>query len=273
MRHALLQKTVTTDFLEKKRQANNGLAPQYYVEGSHEPIIPKHIFMRVQEELVRRANLRSGKDGRKKRVYSSKYALSSICTCEKCGDVYRRIAWNNRGKKYTVWRCCTRVEHGPGVCDAPTILEDDLQTAVMKAINVVFGRKSDVIKQMETLLEQTITMDYEEQLADIDARMEKLQLKLVNLNTTKLESEDLGRDVNFLREEKERIMVAIAEDKGRQLKKEETIRFLQEQTVELDAFDDGLVRRLVEQVIVHEDGRFTVEFKSGTGIVLNYTKR
>ena len=55
--------------------------------------------------------------------------------------------------------------------------------------------------------------------------------------------------------------------------KEEMIRFLQEQTVELDAFDDGLVRRLVEQVIVHEDGRFTVEFKSGTGIVLNYTKR
>lgn len=106
---ALLQKTVTTDFLEKKRQTNNGLAPQYYVEGSHEPIIPKHIFMRVQEELVRRANLRSGADGKKKRVYSSKYALSSICTCEKCGDVYRRIAWNNRGKKYTVWRCCNRL--------------------------------------------------------------------------------------------------------------------------------------------------------------------
>lgn len=106
---ALLQKTVTTDFLEKKRQINNGLAPQYYVEGSYELIIPKHIFMRVQEELVRRANLRSGADGKKKRVYSSKYALSSICTCEKCGDVYRRIAWNNRGKKYTVWRCCTRV--------------------------------------------------------------------------------------------------------------------------------------------------------------------
>lgn len=265
---ALLQKTVTTDFLEKKRQANNGLAPQYYVEGSHEPIISKHIFMRVQEELVRRANLRSGADGKKKRVYSSKYALSSICTCEKCGDVYRRIAWNNRGKKYTVWRCCTRVEHGPGVCDAPTILEEDLQMAVMKAINDVLGRKSDVIKQMEALLEQTIATDYEEQLADIDARMEKLQLKLVDLNTTKLESEDLSRDVNTLRDEKESIMVAIAEDKGRKVKKEEMIQFLQEQTSELDVFDDGLVRRLVEQIVVHEDGKITVEFKSGTEVYI-----
>lgn len=63
-------------------------------------------------------------------------------------------------------------------------------------------------------------------------------------------------------------MVAIAEDKGRQLKKEEMIRFLQEQTVELDAFDDGLVRRLVEQVIVHEDGRFTVELMCGTKLTI-----
>lgn len=66
--------------------------------------------------------------------------------------------------------------------------------------------------------------------------------------------------------EKERIMVAIAEDKGRQLKKEEMIRFLQEQTAELDEFDDALVRKLVEQVVVHGDGTFTVEFKSGAKV-------
>ena len=155
------------------------------------------------------------------------------------------------------------MEHGPGVCDAPTIPEEDLQAAVMKAINDVHGRKSEVIKQMEIILEQTVSTDYDERLADIDARMEELQLKLVDLNTTRLESEDLSRDVNALREEKERIMVAIAEDKGRQLKKEEMIRFLQEQTAELDEFDDALVRKLVEQVVVHGDGTFTVEFKSG----------
>lgn len=44
-----MQKTVTTDFLEKKRVVNNGIAPQYYVEDSHEAIIPRDIYMRVQE--------------------------------------------------------------------------------------------------------------------------------------------------------------------------------------------------------------------------------
>jgi len=33
---ALLQKTYTVNTLEKKRVNNNGIAPKYYVEGSHE---------------------------------------------------------------------------------------------------------------------------------------------------------------------------------------------------------------------------------------------
>lgn len=88
---AFLQKTYTVDFLKKKRVWNNSIVPQYYVENSHLPIIPRGLYMRVQEEMVWRANLHSG-EKRKKRVYSSKYALSSIVYCPKCGDIYRRIA-------------------------------------------------------------------------------------------------------------------------------------------------------------------------------------
>ena len=40
---ALLQKTYTTDFLNKTRVKNNGLVPQYYVEGDNEAIIKKDI--------------------------------------------------------------------------------------------------------------------------------------------------------------------------------------------------------------------------------------
>ena len=116
---ALLQKTYTVDFLSKKRVKNNGIVPQYYVENSHEPIIPRELFMQVQEEMVRRANLRGGKGG-KKRVYSSKYALSSIVYCGNCGDIYRRVHWNNRGYKSIVWRCVSRLEEKGSECTAPT---------------------------------------------------------------------------------------------------------------------------------------------------------
>ena len=60
MGDALLQKTITTDFIEKTRIKNDGSVPQYYVKDSQEPIIPRDIFTQVQEEMVRRANLFSG---------------------------------------------------------------------------------------------------------------------------------------------------------------------------------------------------------------------
>ena len=61
---ALLQKTYTTDFLNKTRVKNNGIVPQYYVEGNHKAIIPKDIFLRVQEELVRRRVVKTSANGK-----------------------------------------------------------------------------------------------------------------------------------------------------------------------------------------------------------------
>lgn len=61
---ALLQKTCTIDILNKTRVANNGIAPQYYVEDDHEAIIPKEIYMKVQEELVRRRNVQASPSGK-----------------------------------------------------------------------------------------------------------------------------------------------------------------------------------------------------------------
>ena len=93
MGDALLQKTYTVDVLTKKRVANNDIVPQYYVENNHEAIIPRQLFMQVQEELQRRAHLRT-ENGKTKRVYSSKYALSSIIYCGKYGDLLEEL----RGK-------------------------------------------------------------------------------------------------------------------------------------------------------------------------------
>ena len=97
---ALLQKTYTTDFLNKTRVKNNGIVPQYYVEGNHEAIIPKNIFLRVQEELVRRRVIKTSANG-KKRSYICNHCFAQIVICGVCGEMFRRIHWNNRGCKST----------------------------------------------------------------------------------------------------------------------------------------------------------------------------
>ena len=97
------------------------------------------MLLGIQAEINRRANILSGG---KKRIYSSKYALSSIVFCGHCGDIFRRIKWNNRGCKSTVWRCVSRVKKTIGIdCPAKTIREEDLQAAVLTAINDTFNKK------------------------------------------------------------------------------------------------------------------------------------
>ena len=49
---ALLQKTYTVDFLNKKRVQNKGIVPQYYVENSHEPIIPRDLLLMCDKEVI-----------------------------------------------------------------------------------------------------------------------------------------------------------------------------------------------------------------------------
>lgn len=265
---ALLQKTITTDFLEKKRIINNGVAPQYYVEGCHDAIISRDIYMRVQEEMVRRANLRSGSEGKKKRIYSSKYALSSLCTCEKCGDIYRRIAWNNRGKHSIVWRCCTRVNNGPKACDAPTISEENLQGVVMRAINEVLGSKSTVIEDMKAIFETMDSGSTDTRLAEIEQELADIQQELITLATANKDYDDLADKVISLREEKNALLTEKAEENGRVLMREDLMTFLDEQTAELTEYDEQLVRRLIENIIIRTDGTYKIEFKSGTTIEL-----
>ena len=261
---ALLQKTYTVDFLNKKRVQNKGIVPQYYVENSHEPIIPRDLYMQVQEEMIRRANLHSGAN-RKKRVYSSKYALSSIVYCSKCGEIYRRITWNNRGKHSTVWRCCTRVEHGPTACDAPTIQEPDLQAAVVQAINLTLGNRESMMATLQENVEAVIRQEDETSSEGIEVKLLELQKELLKLANSKKDYNSVADEIDRLRELKQNALVKSAEREGLKQRIREMREFLEQQSTEVTEYDELLVRRLIEKVTVYDE-RFEVEFKSGAKV-------
>lgn len=261
---ALLQKTYTVDVLTKKRVKNNGIVPQYYVENDHEAIIPRELYMQVQEEMLRRANLHSGKN-RKKRVYSSKYALSSIVYCSKCGDIYRRVVWNNRGKRSIVWRCCTRVEHGPGACNADAIHESELQNLVVRAINMALGQKDTMYDVLQRNVEAVLTGTDGISLDEIDTRLEELQKELLNVANAKGNYDSIVDEIYRLREAKQNAQVEGAEREGMKQRISEMQQFLAEQTQEVTEYDEQLVRRLIEKITVYDE-KVIVEFKSGTSV-------
>ncbi len=210
--------------------------------------------------MYRRANMVSGKG--KRRIYSSKYALSSIVYCSKCGDIYRRIAWNSRGKKYTVWRFCTRVTHGPEACEARTIREEDLQEAVVEAINRLIVESSELKEIIKENIEKAITGDESGRIEEIDKEMLKVQEELFKVANAKKDYTDLADKVEELRNEKEKILLSIAEKKNEQIRLIELEEFLDNQELEIESYDEKLVRKLIEKIVIYEEN-LKVVFKSG----------
>ena len=261
MGDALLQKTYTVDFLTKKRVKNEGIVPQYYVENNHEAIIPRELYLQVQEEMKRRSLLFKGKDG-KRRIYSSKYALSSITFCSYCGDIYRRTYWNNRGKKSTVWRCVTRLEEGPKGCTSRTISEEDLHSAVAKAFNQVLGGGESMIAILRENIESVVCESNEQAIANIDKQMEEKQMELISYANSGKDYESLADEIQALSERKQTILTEEAESQGEKDRITEMMEFIENHADKILGYDEELVRLLVEKATIFENN-VVVRFKSG----------
>lgn len=180
MGDALLQKTVTTDFLTKKRVRNTGTLPQYYVEDDHKTIIPKEIFMQVQAELVRRRKVHTGPNGQK-RIYSGNNCFSQMVVCGECGELYRRVHWNNHGCKSIVWRCsCSRLEPSRAAmnCTSRTVKEDLLQEVTVNELI----RKANSKQGYDAIADEIFTLREQKSQAEADTRSrEETQKRIAEL--------------------------------------------------------------------------------------------
>ena len=258
---ALLQKTYTVDFLTKKRVKNEGIVPQYYVEDNHEAITPRELYLQVQEEMKRRSLLFKGKEGRR-RIYSSKYALSSITFCSYCGDIYRRTYWNNRCKKSTVWRCVTRLEEGPKGCTSRTISEEDLHSAVAEAFNQVLSGGESMIAILRENIETVVCESNEQTIANIDKEMEGKQMELISYANSGKDYENLADEIQALSDRKQAILTDEAESQGEQDRIIEMMEFIENNADKSLDYDEELVRLLVEKATIFENN-VVVRFKSG----------
>ena len=182
--------------------------------------------------------------------------------------MFRRVHWNNRGKKSVVWRCISRLENTGLFCEARTVLESTLEQVMVTAINQALCDKDHFLTTLQINIETVICHENSHTLTAIDKRLTELQAELLKLAGSKADYEKVGDEIYRLRDEKQKAQV---ENLGRdELQKRITdmSSFLQEQPTALTEYDEALVRRLIEKITVYED-KFSVEFKSGLTVEVN----
>ena len=279
MGDALLQKTYTVDFITKKRVINKGIVPQYYVEDDHEPIIPKELFYRVQEELARRASMNKAAVTRKKNQrskFSSEYALTGLLLCGDCGQEYRRVTWSRNGKKKIVWRCSNRLTNGTKNCKKSETLEEGaLNRAVMESINritkgdgeFVGAFRQNVIRVIGSYGGEQEPDEYDEKIKEKEEEMVALIAENAKVGSYTDEFDEryrrIAEEINTLKEEQieARQKNKLAGSYEQRLK--DMDNFLKKQTCQISEFDNDLVRRLIASIKVVSAEKLIIQFQSG----------
>ena len=217
--------------------------------------------MQVQEELIRRRIVHTSPNG-KKRSYSSNHCFAQIVICGNCGEVFHRIHWNNRGKKSIVWRCVSRLENTGLFCDARTVPESQIEQVLVTAINQVLCDKDTLLTTLQDNIATVINQENNQALTDIDKRLEGLQTELLKPATSNADYDKVGDEIFRLRDQKQKLQVENANRDEIKKRMADISTFLNKQSTTLNEYDESLIRRLIEKVMVFED-KFTLEFKSG----------
>ena len=220
--------------------------------------------MRVQEELVRRRVVKTSANG-KKRTFSCNHCFSQMIVCGDCGELFRRIHWNNRGCKSIVWRCISRLEPTGLECHARTVNELELEKIVLSALNEMLSHRESYQNQLQQNIAEVIRASSTASAEDIDERLLALQQELLTKANGKEGYDEIADEIFRLRELKQNTSMDTAARDEQLGRITELQDFIRQQSAELTKFDETLVKRWVQKITVWED-RYTVELKSGLSV-------
>ena len=154
-----------------------------YVEGTHEPILSRELFDRVQELVEERKQKVIASRGKYDNVEKKENKFDHILFCGDCGGrlkFYRRV--DNRSgiaKVYYDYTCPNSESYGEQFCKKKKIKMQDLEEAVEAALRMhmnLFLDTKEVLQRLNrTAQAKQIKTDYRRQITDTRNRLERAQ--------------------------------------------------------------------------------------------------
>jgi len=271
--NAILQKSYTVDFLNKKKKANNGELNQFYLTGSHPAIISPETFELVQAEIQRRKELG-------KQISVSGKFVSRI-VCGQCGGLYGSKVWHSNTKyRRTVWRC-NRKYDGDETCRTPHLDEEQIHNVFITAWNSLIEEKVKYVAECENkiaALSKMSDLDKQEKLFREEcANLEVQMMDCINQNARFAQNQAEYRKqydelVTLHTAAKDRLEEIITEKRAVIIHREKLRHFLkvlQSEATLLTEFDERLWREVVEAITVYTLENIAVRFSGGIEIRVN----
>ena len=268
---ALLGKTFCTDYLTKKMKKNEGEVPQYYVQGSHPPIVGAELFDHVQEEMKRR---------KERGNIPSTSCFAGRIVCGDCGSIYGSKVWHSTSKyRRVIWQCNRKFKGGEK-CNTPHLYEKDIQRIFLDFVNSLIQDRAEITGGLkEALMAITDNTALEKERATLQDECEvvmELMRKMVQENARSAQDQaDYNAKYGSMSERYEKASTRLAEVDdviaARNAKRSELngfLKLLDSRDQLLTEFDESLWLGLVYQVKVVSEIELTFVFKDGSEMPL-----
>ncbi len=267
---SLLQKTYTPQMLPLKNIPNKGELDRYYISGSHESIISREDFDRVQFRM---------KQVTTERKTPQKHLFTGLIECDECGWSYKRKVQNG-----VVYWVCSRKNIAGHSCTGKNVSEEYLEKAFVLMYNKLRRFEKEILdktlSQLLNLREKISGQNIE--ISQIDNEIASLCNK--NNAYTELHTKGIIDDVSYLERTSE-LKYKITELRNKRLKLLsanedekliEDLRVLKETLEEYPQvilkFDKTLFSAIIDKVIVGNDDKLTFRTKGSLCLEVKMTE-
>lgn len=238
------QKTYRETTVPFNQHINRGQEDRFYAKGTHPGIIDKDVFNAVQQLIQKR------KETFSRTTTQNIYPLTS------------RISRLDYGKKY-----CS---------DSPTIMEDKLQEAIVRAVNKFNKQDNATYKAlMRATISEALGLNGDPEEVDmLERKIEALNNKMLALVNESVSSGDgieahesefmtLSQEAELLKQRIAAIQESTAKDNGEQNRLEQIQAIIAERESKCMEYDDSIVRQMVECIKVYPGGKLEIIFGGG----------
>ncbi len=243
-------KEVTVPF---KQKINYGQEEQYYCKGTHQGIVDRDTYDKVQALLQKR------KATFAKRTHENYqlYPMSSKIRCAECGNVFRRRVSNG----CISWGCTTHIADRHR-CDSHYYREERIHDSFIGIVNQLRFGSFDILDETEKLLQMAIVskrrnnaeaMQASQTVAELNAKLlmlEQLNAKgYLAAEVYKAQANDITSEINRVRGQRQELLESKYEDMLEEIKK--LHRLLYEQEEPLEEFDEDLFGAIVKNITIN----------------------
>lgn len=154
-------------------------------------------------------------------------------------------------------------------CRARTVSEETLSVAFLEALNEMVGESDVYLKRLRENLEIAINTVNPTSAEALSAKMAELQQELVNRTKRRENYDDITKEILRLREVQEQKSMDDVTQKEHTKRIKELQKFIQSQPSEITEFDETLVKKLLEKVVVYDE---YLEFHFKSGVMISVEK-